>query len=67
MKYDYFDKLRAQASALDTQERLLFGMRQAQKKLILDASAAQMPARRIAEASRLTVGRIYQLRSEAKG
>lgn len=63
-KKDIFDELRAHASQVDQQRRVLISMEQRQNRLIMEASKAQMPARRIAEACRLTVGRIYQVRKE---
>lgn len=65
-RVDLFDELRAHASQIDQQRRVLISMEEKQKRLVVEASAAQMPARRIAEACRVTVGRVYQIRTEAK-
>ncbi len=58
---DIYDEMRAQASQIDAHERVLLSMRERQARLILEAHKAQMPARRIAEACRISRGRVYQL------
>ncbi len=65
-KVSMYDELRAFASQIDQEERVLQSMRERQARLIIQAHKLQMPARRIAEACRISRGRVYQLLSEKK-